>query len=291
MATVTLYRIPDADLSDASLDTVLSTRSELTEVPVRDGVPARLFLTKSELKVPEWTAYLASLASGTLDVPASQTAGAVLIIKPDSRRRLLYAATWGNGHFLLEADRLDRDLGLRCVVNLLSGDDPNDAVTPAGRVRAVRSKRVSQNTLITETQASRKAPIDTFPFRADVDQLSQLTGTPIDAATWGPTVAGGVPVHIKRPDDAKDLVVRCRAVERTYKSTAYRAQYGWIDNVTQVRDIDTLMSAYREIAQSPAREGPSRDGLPGARNASPLARWCVPSRPLGGAREVPGSAI
>jgi len=244
MATVSLYRVVDADLTADSIGQILSTMHGSTEVPLRKALPGRLFLSRSEPRVPEWARYLTSITVSPLDVPARESLGAVLLLKPEARRRLVYAVTWGNGHFLLRSDRLEPDLGLRCALNLISAKQTGTSPWDPARVRSLRSKRVSQNTLITETQASRKAPIDAFPFSADVDQLRRVTGTPTDTDSWGSTVTGGVSLYVKRPEDPQDLVELCRAIERTYRSTRYREHYGWIDNVTQVRDPDLLEKAY-----------------------------------------------
>jgi uncharacterized protein (TIGR04141 family) len=268
MATVTLYRISGADLSDDSVRSILPSAPRLVEVSLQRTIAARLFLARSKPKVPEWATYLTPIASRALDIPAQRTVGAVLLIKPDARHRL-YAATWGNGHFLLRAERLEPDLGMRCALNLLSSSKNQRLPANRARVRSVRSKRVGQNTLITETQASRKAPIEMFPFRADVDQLRQVTGTPVDTDSWGATVTGGISIHVKRPDNPADLLDLCRAIERTYKSKDYREHYGWIDNVTQVRDPAMLRRAYQQCVGG-LRE---TDGL--ALNLSPpsLISW------------------
>ena len=249
MAAVSLYRIADADLTTDGVGEILSAIGGLAEVRLRKGFPGRLFLSHSEPQVPEWVRYLTPITISPLDVPARESLGAVLLLQPEARRRLVYAVTWGNGHFLLRSGRLEPDLGLRCALNLISAQQTGKSSWDPARVRSLRSKRVSQNTLITETQASRKAPIDTFPFSADVDQLRRVTGTPTDTDFWGSTVTGGISLHVKRPSDPQDLVEFCRAIEQTYRSTRYREYYGWIDNVTQVGDPGLLEKAYAWVVR------------------------------------------
>jgi uncharacterized protein (TIGR04141 family) len=248
MSSVSLYRIADADLTDASVRAFLwMDDSAPTEVPLKKEIPGRLLIFRDPSKIPEWAQYVASIATSTLGVPARESIGAILLLKPDIRRRIVYAATWGSGRFQLRSDRLEPDGGLRCALNLISGEKAGEDSWDPARVRALRSKRVSQNTLITEIQSSRKATIDSFPFSADVDQLRRVTGTPTDVGRFGSTVSGGISIHVKRPDDARELVQLCRHIERVHNSTNYQRHFGWIDNVSPITDSTLIKKANDKI--------------------------------------------
>jgi uncharacterized protein (TIGR04141 family) len=250
MASISLYRIPDADLTNQGVDEFLSLEEGSSEVRLRDGFPGRLFTFVEPAEIPEWAQYVRPLAVRAPDIPARQAAGAVLLLKPDARRRLVYAATWGNGRFQLRAGRLQPDAGLRCALNLISGEKSGERSWNPARVRAVRSKRVSENTLITETQSSRKASIETFPFSADADQLRRVTGTPINAATFGSTITGGASIQVKRPAEPRNLITLCRSIERVHNSTDYQRHFAWIDNVSPIRDARKLEDVYKLIVDA-----------------------------------------
>jgi uncharacterized protein (TIGR04141 family) len=111
----------------------------------------------------------------------------------------------------------------------------------------LRSKRVSQNTLIIEMQSTRKTTIDTFLFSADVDQLRRVTGTPTDIGRFGSTVSGGLSIHVKRPDDARQLISLCRNIEQVHNSKDYQRHFGWIDNVSPVSDSRVIEKANERI--------------------------------------------
>lgn len=249
MASISLYRIPDADLTDEGVDEILSRGDGSQEIRLRE-FPGRLFTFVDPALVPEWVHYVRPLAARPLDIPARQAAGAVLLLKPDARRRLIYAAAWGNGRFYLQNDRLEPDGGLRCALNLISGEKSGERSWNPARVRALRAKRVGENTLITETQASRKAAIETFPFSADADQLRKVTGTPINAATFGSTITGGVSIHVKRPAEPRNLITLCRSIERARGSTDYQRHFGWIDNVSPIRDLAKLERVFGLIVEA-----------------------------------------
>jgi uncharacterized protein (TIGR04141 family) len=244
--TITLHRIANADLSDNSVQTILED-SPSAEVPILKAVRSRLFIFRDQPEMPEWAEYIAAIATRRLDIPNREAVGAILLVRPNVRHRIIYAVTWGTGRFHLRSDRLERDWGLRCALNLMSGDKAGDRGWDPARVRALRSKRVSQNTFISEIQSSRKTTIDLFPFEADIDQLRRVTGAPIDSTRFGRTISGGVSIHIKRPDFVPNLLPLCRDIERVHNSTDYRRHFEWIDNVSPVTDQAKNTQVYDRI--------------------------------------------
>jgi uncharacterized protein (TIGR04141 family) len=239
-----------ADLGDDSIAALIDSLDDSVEIPISRGIPCRLFIFRDPAEVPEWAQYVAAIATRPLGIKAREAIGALLLIKPDARQRVIYAATWGTGRFHLHSDRLGPDWGLRCALNLISGDKAGDRTWDPARVRALRSKRVSQNTLIAEIQSSRKTTIDVFPFSADVDQLRRVTGTPINSSRFGTTISGGVSIHVKRPDQAQHMANLCRDIERVHKSKDYQRHFGWIDNVSPVNDPILITKVYNEIVSA-----------------------------------------
>ena len=215
------------DLSDANVARVITLDPNVQEIPVRAGLPARLFMSRSNPRTPEWFGYLAPVMTRKPVIERSRALGAVLLVQPNGRRRVLYAATWGTGHFLLREQFLERDLGLRCALNLLTaGAQPGQ--WDAARLRSVRAKRVGPDVLITESQTARLAPLESFAFSADVDQLRAVTGVPLDSDRWGKSVTGGVSLHVRRPGEIAGITQFCRDVERgcSHQPTIARTSRG-----------------------------------------------------------------
>lgn len=251
MVSVSLYRIPDADLSDDVANEIVWLEEGMwTEVALKEDLPGRLFVFQDPPEVPEWVQYISPLVNGPVSVPTREPAGAILLLKPNARQRIVYAAAWGTGRFQLRSLRLESDGGLRCALNLISGEKQGDRAWDSARVRAIRSKRVGENTLIIETQASRKAAIDAFPFSIQADQLRRVTGTPTNTSKFGSNISGGVALRVKRPDDPGKLIALCREIERVHKSTDYQRHFGWIDNVAPVKDVKKLDAIYELIVAS-----------------------------------------
>lgn len=247
MATITLYRLAGVDLRDKNIETsVFSSDRKVNEVKLKPRVAARLFISLPAARPLEWTAYLEQITRSKLAINPRENAGAVLLMRAPRRKRTLYAATWGSGHFLLRPERIEADLGIRSALNLLSATGDSRRWNPE-RVRAIRTKRVGQTTLISQTQASRKSSFDIFPFSIDADQLRQVTGSPADSRMWGPTITGGTSLHVRRPESARAIIDLCRRIDRVYRSTNYKKHYGWYDNVAPVNDPDLLRSAVSDV--------------------------------------------
>jgi uncharacterized protein (TIGR04141 family) len=249
VANITLYRIPNADLSNQSISTILDGEPS-AEIPLIRDISARLFIFRDPEEVPDWANYLSPIATSPLGISKREPTGTVLLIKPDGRTRVVYAATWGIGRFYLQSSRFEPDWGLRCALNLISGDKTGDGTWDPARVRALRSKRMSQNTLVAEIQSSRKTTIDSFPFIFDVDQLRRVTGAPTNSDRFGSTISGGVSIHVKRPDNPKGLINLCQDIERVHRSTNYQRHFGWIDNVSPITDQATILNVYDQIASA-----------------------------------------
>lgn len=270
MPSVSLYRVPNADLSDDAIHEIIwLEEGSWTEIALKAEIPGRLFVFRDPPELPEWVQYVSPLASRPLRVPVREPTGSVLLLKPDARKRIVYAITWGTGRFQLRSHRLEPDGGLRCALNLISGGKQGSRAWDPARVRALRSKRIGENTLIIETQASRKAAIDAFPFSIQADQLRRVTGTPTNPSQFGSNISGGVAVRVKRPDDPWHLVALCRDIEKVHNSADYQRHFGWIDNVSPVKDAKKLDSAYETIVAA------IRAGQLGNFNLSPpsLVSW------------------
>lgn len=237
MAALTLYRLIGVDIFDRENWKDLFIEADaVTEVKLKSGIDARLFLSRSHARAPKWVGYLEQITKRPLPVTKQEATGAVLLVKPDLRKKIAYAATWGTGHFLLRHDHIQADLGLRSALNLLADHGEGDEEWNPERVRAVRTKRVGATTLISQIQASRKTSVDSFPISLDADHLRQVTGTPSDPETWGPTITGSISLHVRRPEQANEIRALCKQVEKVYHSEHYKEKYGWIDNVAFVTD-------------------------------------------------------
>jgi len=247
MSTITLYRLTGVDLKDRDFRTnVFSPDHSVTEVKLKPGIAARLFVSLPPARPLEWAAYLEQITRHKLAVNPRENAGAVLLIRAPRRNKTVYAATWGAGHFLMRPEHIEADLGIRSALNLLSATGASRKWDPE-KVRAIRTKRVGQTTLISQTQASRKSSIDVFPFSIDADQLRQVTGSPANPELWGSTITGGTSLHVKRPELARQIIGLCSRIDKIFRSKLYQRHYGWYDNVAPVNDPELLKAAVSKL--------------------------------------------
>jgi len=246
---LTLYRLVGVDLSEGSISQVLSNEHPFKELQLRSDIPARLFLTISDPRIPEWINYLSGITTESIPVNASETAGAMLLVKPYSNKKILYAATWGTGHFLLGPHHVQFDLGIRCALNLISAERDNTKNWNPARLRSLRGKRIGPNTLITQSQYARHTTFESFPFSVDADQLRSVTGRPTDPTVWGESITGGVSLHVKRPTAPKDISSFCQQVERIFQGDRYKKYFSWVDNVSPVNDNNIIQDVRQKLLE------------------------------------------
>jgi uncharacterized protein (TIGR04141 family) len=250
MALVTVYRFADPGVARTDeLANLLAPDHSFTEITLEKEFPGRLIVARSDPVEPDWVDYLRPLCRGSLEIGSRVSTGAVLLIWPYRNRNVLYAITWGTGHFLLKHDRLLRDLGLRAALNLLSPTKGQVSAWEAERFRALRTKRVGATTLISQIQASQKASVDSFPISLEGDQVRQVTGSPTNKDVWGATLTGGMSLHAKRSPAASELVGVCKRIEVAYKSADYKRYYGWLDKVAAVNDAPLTLEATTKVVE------------------------------------------
>ncbi len=249
MSKLTLYRLNGGNYYDAGIPNVLYPNEQLREVRLKEIKQARLFVIQSHPKIPDWIDYLTPIIQTPPDLTPTGTMGAVLLVKPHKRQPVLYAVTWGTGHFLIKPEMVQDNLGLLCALNMMCANDPDPAFWKAARLRALRTKRIGANTLIMESQYARLATLEAFPFNTDADQLRTVTGEPMDTDIWGKTVTGGVSLHIKSPKSPRLIIKICQDVEQIFLSDRYRYYFSWIDNIKAVGDIDLVAKLNKEITR------------------------------------------
>lgn len=250
MGKLTIYRLTGCDLSDAGIVKALNDNYSPSEVKLKSTMPsARLYLIQSEPKIPDWIDYLSPVIATLPDNTFSSNLGGVLFVKLDHLDNILYALTWGSGHFLIRPSVVQGNFGLRCAMNLMSCAGSDLSNWDPERLRSIRAKRIGANTYIYQGQFARKTTLDSFPFSIDADQLRNITGIPLDTGEWGKSISGGVSLHIKAPQNAQKIVDLCESVEGIFSMTNYRNCFSWIDNLKPISAESLLTSLHAKVIE------------------------------------------
>lgn len=207
---------------------------------------ARLFVGRVYTSEPDWLAFLRSGASG---LPSLINSGSAAVLFVPVNKRLL-AVCFGHVHLVLSTDAFERQFGLRVVLNSVARKSIRslDTATPDA---VVVQRRV---------QASQDSDIGLFDIDVDRDLVSLVAGTPTDTA-FARFLAGKDSLRLTCPLSAAGVLNKCKKAFGIYKSDAYKADYGWIDHVCAVREVDVIdkLDAKLEVALASLRAGKASD--------------------------------
>src|SRR5205823_3272284 len=95
------------------------------------------------------------------------SSSAVLLVEAKSR---LFAVTFGQGRYMVQDEALERDFGLRVVLNTVAPD----------QLKSVDAKTIEDTTVHTRRDVSHESALSAFGFDISRDLLRAVTGTPVD---------------------------------------------------------------------------------------------------------------
>lgn len=122
---------------------------------------------------PDWANFLEASAPGLKTKLSGQHSSAVLLIEagPAGAKRL-FAICFGQGHHVIDTDRMERQFGLRVVLNSVARD----------KLRGLDSASLDSTVIQRRTQASRESDLLEFGLDTNRDLLRLASGKPSDIA-------------------------------------------------------------------------------------------------------------
>lgn len=194
------------------------------DVGPANGVPfeGRLVVRPPRNNQPWWVPWLADAVPQIAGFRNASNA-ALLVLRAAGR---LFAVPFGYGRGLMVLDAFERDFGLRVALNVV---DPDSLVS-------VDAKTFEQLTLMTRSQTSRAAPLETFRVSKVEDIMKAVTGTPRDTATFGSRITGADAAKITYVPSLEHLHEKCDHLLDAFRSQEYRDRFGFIDDLRIVRD-------------------------------------------------------
>ncbi len=103
-----------------------------------------LFVSANLPHAPRWAKYLEGQVSPALSGLVTASSSAVLLIEANER---LFAITFGQGRYMVEDEALERDFGLRVVLNAVAPD----------QLKSVNAKTIEETTVHTRRDVSRES--------------------------------------------------------------------------------------------------------------------------------------
>lgn len=248
MVSLTCFKIRDRidgrDLVefDDVIDTASSVAGRMVALePITLGdAEARLYLINPAPHQPEWAGFLADGFSNAA-IPMNASAGALLLVRlrHDRKTKMAAYAFGTSGRYLMRDDAYERNFGLRSALNIMfEGDDGGTQIDPS-RIRSVDGRRLSRQ-LRRRTQSTHGATLEGLDFDLDRDLLRGITGTPANKDQWGQRVTGMDSLHLMSDVLIQKIDALTRNILDAFTRDDYRARFSFVDDVSIVRDDETL---------------------------------------------------
>jgi uncharacterized protein (TIGR04141 family) len=153
---------------------------------------------------------------------------AAIVLRSSGR---LFAVTFGYGRSLMALDAFERDFGLRVALNVVNPDS----------LKSVDAKTFEQLTVMTRSQTSRAASLESFRVSQVEDILKAVTGTPRDEA-FGSRITGADAAKVTFVPSLQELHHKCEELLQAYGSENYKERFAFIDDLRTIRDRPRILA-------------------------------------------------
>ncbi len=218
------------------IDDALKSSHGLVPYDCRYG---KLLFGTTEANPPDWAAFLESSAPGITGELSGQHSSAVLLIEAGpAKAKRLFAICFGQGHHAIETDFMERQFGLRVVLNSVARD----------KLRSLDSAGLDTTVIQRRTLASRESDLLDFGLDTDRELLRQAAGSPGDAHL-AKAMSGKDALHVRRKMAISGLPSFCAELLELYAAKDYQKDYKFIDQVKPVHkgkihyELDALLFA------------------------------------------------
>ncbi len=170
----------------------------------------------------------------------------VILVKVTER---LFALTHGYGHTALNKNQLERDFGLKVVLN---------EINPSA-FRSVVSRNIDTSTKQTQVATNRNSKIYDFKFQLDSDLLRTVSGLPLDK-DLGVMISGSDSLTIQSKLDLSKLGEICEKLLESFKKDSYKERFPFIDQRREVRE-DGLLSELNQLVDEASSTSNNDDSI------------------------------
>ncbi len=183
------------------------------------GVDGSLFLGPQNTRTPEWVATVTPFLNAPINGAISASRSAVLIVTHGGRK---FAITFGHGKSLLNANAWERGFGLKVTLNRVNPD----------ALRSIDSKTYEDLVVSTRTQTSKTSSLGSFDLDVGRILVRGVAGDAQNNAVFKRFV-GADALRVTTTLSFANLPQILTELTAAYTSTAYRSNFGWIDNIKE----------------------------------------------------------
>lgn len=185
-----------------------------------------LFYEKSVSNPPPWSDFLEPSAAGIKNLLATQHSSAVLFVQTsDGSVPRFFAICFGQGHHAVDSEAIERQFGLRVVLNSLARNG----------LRTLDSAALDSTVMQRRTQASRESDLRDFGIDTQRELLRLASGKPTDTS-FAKALTGKDALQVRRPLGINDLADFCADCLKKYRDNAYVQDFSFIDQVKPIEN-------------------------------------------------------
>lgn len=138
----------------------------------------------------------------------------------------IFAITFGSGWTSLKPGVYEERFGLKTALNII---DPI-------HLRKITKKNLSSTPKDTSEQLSKAGAAADFGIDVEQDLVRAITGQCLDSDKFGKSVTGGDPVSFSVKVEYSGIKTFLEECYRRFTSDDYKSDFGWIDQISEVRD-------------------------------------------------------
>lgn len=225
--TIFLFKNNVTNIIDCVEHPELCKNIILKDVLPTDGI---IIIGQPSMNEPHWKKFLEEGAKESLPTLKNSSNKAVLLLKVNSR---FFALTFGYGRYLLKDENIERNFGLKTVVNAVSAD----------MLRSLDISNLEELTVHKKIQTSISSKREAFRLDVATDLLKAVTGKPREAE-YAQIISGREALIISSRIDFNEIMDKLAKSYNYYISDAYKDNFEWIDNLKEVKE-ESILSIIR----------------------------------------------
>lgn len=182
-----------------------------------------IYYSDSKEKTPKWKSYLDQWSRNTINIRNNSSNKAILLVRIKDR---IMAVTFGYGRAFLKEENIERNFGLKTVLNIIDPD----------KMRSINATTIEDMVVTTQRQASYSTSQNEFDLNITNDIMKGVTGEPFNE-DYGTHVSGKDSLVVSVFMGLEELKDKLELYYSSYQSDRYKdIGFEWVDNVSEVRD-------------------------------------------------------
>lgn len=197
------------------------------------------YIRDSNISIPSW---VNSFFVGQINTDRIFTANAraVLLVEipvEQNRETKTFAITMGYGKNMLKDSVFEERFGLKVILNVIRTDS----------LRRINKMNIGGNQKLSNEQLPLKSGINDFGLDINRDLVSYIAGVSDDEEYSKGILAGGDILTLSAEVDITNIIDFLHKTYRKYNLSTYRTNFGWIDQIQDVKDTRLIDRLNTEI--------------------------------------------